>query len=321
MKKVALISSAVLLVIILLATVGGRGTVTITIFHAGSLSVPFDRAARAFQEIHPEVRFAIESGGSRSVMRKVTELGKSADIIGSSDYTAIEQLMFPDFADWYVIFASNEMVIAYTDSSMYADEIDSQNWYQILTRDGVEYGRADPDADPCGYRTLMVWQLAERYYGEAGLYEELLRGSPAGGKNVKPKETDLIAWLQSGDLDYAFEYRSIAQQHGLNFVELPPQINLSDIMYQDFYATAVVEVAGKEPGITQTQLGQPILYAVTIPKDAPSADLALEFLMFLLGPEGQSIMVESGQLAIVPAIASDIQKLPPGLREYVVERS
>ena len=117
-----------------------------------------------------------------------------------------------------------------------------------------------------------------------------------------------------------FFYRSIAQQRGLKFVELPPQIDLSDGKYADFYAQAEVEVAGRELGTTQTQVGQPILYAVTIPKNAPRAGLAVEFLQFLLGPEGQAIMEENGHTLIVPAVTNDLQKVPAALRGYVVEK-
>ena len=143
----------------------GSGSQTLTIFHAGSLAVPFDEVGEAFMEQNPDVRVQTEGGGSRTTIRKVTELGKKADIIGSADYLAIEELMFPEYADWYIIFATNEMVIIYTDKSKDQDEITADNWYQILLRDGVEYGHSDPNADPCGYRTLMVWQLAEVYYG------------------------------------------------------------------------------------------------------------------------------------------------------------
>ena len=321
LKRVKFIGLYLLLVALLVTGISCSTGATLTIFHAGSLSVPFEAAAREFNKIYPNVKVNIESAGSRITIRKVTGLGKLADIVASSDYIAIEQLMFPDFADWYVIFASNQMVIAYTDGSKYSDEINGDNWYEILTREGVEYGRADPDADPCGYRTLMLWQLAEQYYGVPGLYDRLLEGCPADGKNVRPKETALLAPLASGDLDYAFEYRSIAQQHGFKFVELPPQINLSDIQYKDFYATARVEVQGSQPGTTQTQVGQPIFYAVTIPKNAPRADLGIAFLEFLLGSEGQSIMEENGQTAIVPAVTNDLSKLPEELRDYVVETS
>lgn len=291
---------------------------TLTVLHAGSLSVPFEAAAGEFKEIYSSVDVEREPAGSRTTIRKVTELGKLADVIGSADYIAIEQLMFPDFTEWYIIFASNEIVIAYTDESKYSDEINKHNWHQILTREGVEYGHSDPDADPCGYRTLLVWQLAEQYYGMPGLYNKLMAGCP--DKNTRPKETELIALLQSGELDYAFQYRSIARQHNLRFVELPPQINLADIQYQDLYATAEVEVAGSEPGSTQTQIGQPIFYAITIPKNAPRSDLGIAFLKFLLGPEGQAIMEENGQSPIVPALTNDLQKLPLELRSYAIEK-
>ncbi len=321
MKKLVGVIFGLLLVMLMAASCQTGTKDTVTIFHAGSLGVPFAAVADAFEEIHPDIKIETESAGSRTTIRKVTELGKQADIIGSADYMAIEQLMFPDFADWYIIFVSNQMVIAYTDESKFSDEINGDNWYQILSREGVAYGRANPDADPCGYRTLLVWQLAEQYYDVPGLYDSLLADCPDGGKYIRSKETELIAPLQSGDLDYAFFYRSIAEQHGLKFVELPSQIDLSDVKYTDFYAQAEVEVVGRELGSIQTQIGQPIFYAVTIPKNAPRVDLAVEFLQFLLGPEGQLIMEENGHRLIVPAVTNDLTKVPTELRDYVVEKS
>ena len=290
----------------------------LTVFHAGSLAAPLDAVAERFTGHYPDVAVERELAGSRTTIRKVTELGKSADIIASADYVAIEQLMFPDYADWYIIFASNEMGIAFTDTSKFGDEINVDNWYQVLTREGVEYGRSDPNADPAGYRTLMVWQLAEQYYDVPGLYEQLFAGSPE--KNIRPKETDLIALLDSGDLDYAFEYRSIAVQRGLRYLELPPQINLADAGYTDFYASAKVEVAGSQPGETDTQIGQPILYAITIPESALRPELGIAFIRFLLGSEGQAIIEQLGQVPVIPAIAGNHHKIPSELKEYVVER-
>jgi len=76
-------------------------------------------------------------------------------------------------------------------------------------------------------------------------------------------------------------------------------------------------VNGKEPGEGTTVVGAPIIYGVTIPKNAPHPDLAIAFLKFLLGAEGQAIMAENGQPPIVPAIASDAMKLPQELRDFV----
>ena len=285
------------------------------IFHAGSLTVPVAELTQAFQAQHPGVTFETEAAGSRTTARKVSELEREADLVMSADYTVIDNLLIPEFADWNIQFARNTMVIAYTDQAQYADEINSDNWYEILTRDGVIYGHSDPNADPCGYRTLLVWQLAEVHYGVPGLYVMLEEHCPP--ENVRPKETDLLALMQSGDIDYAFEYRSIAVQHGLKFVELPDEINLSMVEQADFYGQATVEVSGTEPGTTITQVGKPIVYGVTIPKNAPSPDLAIEFVKFLLGPEGQAIMEAQGQPPIVPPVASDADALPAELQTLV----
>jgi len=120
--------------------------------------VPFAEINDAFNEIYPDVEIFAEGAGSATTIRKVTELEKEGGVIGSADYTLIPALMYPDYADWYIIFASNQMCLTYTDTSAYADEINSDNWYEILQNEGVAYGRSDPDQDPCGYRTLMVWQ-------------------------------------------------------------------------------------------------------------------------------------------------------------------
>jgi molybdate/tungstate transport system substrate-binding protein len=285
------------------------------IMHAGSLTLPVRELTEAFRAKHPNVAFETEAAGSRTTARKVSELGREADLVMSADYSVIDNLLIPDFADWNIRFARNTMVIAYTDQSQYADEIDSDNWYDVLTREGVVYGHSEPDADPCGYRALMVWQLAENHYNEPGLYGRLDENCPP--ENVRPKETDLIALMQSGDMDYAFNYRSIAVQHDLNFVELPEEINLSMVKHADFYSHAEVELSGSEPGETITARGKPIVYGVTVPKMAPSPDLAVAFVEFLVSREGQAILDEHGQPPIVPPVAADKGKLPAALQALV----
>lgn len=286
---------------------------TLQIYHAGSLTVPFELVSDEFNKLYPDVEILREAAGSATTIRKVTELHKEGGVVGSADYTLIPELMFPDYTEWYMIFASNQMCIVYTEKSQFANEINSDNWYEILQREGVTYGRSDPDQDPCGYRTLLVWQLAEKHYNASGLYDKLYEGL---GDFMRPKETDLIALLESGDLDYAFEYSSLAAQHDLESVKLPPEINLADTNFTDFYAQANVDIAGKEPGEKITIIGKPIVYGVTIPKDFPRQELAIAWVDFLLGPAGVAIMEANGQPAIVPAITNDASKLPEALKKY-----
>ena len=322
MKRASVISLFLSLVIALTLIVGcssSKPTPTselsgkLPIFHAGSLTMPFAQVSEEFNKLYPDVEILTEGAGSQTTIRKVTELQKECGVIGSADYTLIPQLMFPEYADWYIVFATNQMCIAYTDSSQFADEIDDSNWYEILQRDGITYGRSDPDQDPCGYRTLMVWQLAEAHHDAPGLYDKLYE---AEGDKVRSKSVDLIALLESGDLDYAFEYSSVAAQHDLNYVVLPPEINLSSEEFRDFYGTAEVEISGKKPGEMITKKGKPIVYGVTIPGNFPNQEIAVAWVNFLLSPEGMAIMEANGQPPVIPAITNDRSKLPGELREY-----
>ncbi|MBP7342917.1 MAG: tungstate ABC transporter substrate-binding protein WtpA [Syntrophaceae bacterium] len=284
------------------------------VFIAGSLTVPFKAVTKAFNQKYPKVDVLIEGGGSATTIRKVTELKREGGVIGSADYKIVPKLMFPDYADWYIIFASNQMVLCYTEKSKFAKEITAGNWFEILQKNGVTYGRSDPDQDPCGYRTLMVWQLAEKHYGIAGIYGKLFG---AKGDTMRAKSVDLIALLQSGDLDYAFEYDSVAKQHGLKYVQLPERINLSSARHEAFYAQAKVSIKGKKPGEKIELTGEPILYAVTIPKNYSDQKKALSFVEFLLSDEGIKAMEATGQTAVRPAVASDKGKLPAALQKYV----
>ena len=287
----------------------------LTIFHAGSLTVPVHHLTEAFQEKHPGVRFRTEAAGSRTTARKISELERQADVVMSADYEVIDTLLVPDFASWNILFARNTMVIAYTDRSRYARDINGQNWHRILLREDVRFGHSDPDADPNGYRTLMVWRLAETHYREPGLYQQLDAASPQA--YVRPKSTDLIALLQTGDLDYAFSYRSVALQHALQAVTLPDDINLGRLDYADTYDQVKVTLNGREPGDSLSRQGQPILYGLTIPDNAPNPELAVEFLTFLFSAEGRSIMKEHHQLPLHPPTSPDVNRLPLPLQSLV----
>lgn len=287
----------------------------VIVFHAGSLSVPMKHIEEAFEKQNPDVDVLRESSGSRTAARKVSDLGKKSDIVASADYTVIYNLLIPDYADFCVNFATNEMVLMHRDDSKYSDDINGKNWHQVLLKEDVQYGHSDPNKDPCGYRSQLVWQLAENYYNEKGLYEDLKKQCPP--KHVRPKETDLIALLESNILDYIFIYRSVAVQHDMSFVELPPQINLGDPRHANMYTTAAVDVSGKKPGETIIHRGKPIVYGVTLVKQPANKTDAVAFLRFMLGEEGQAIIKSDGQKPIAPPVTREYNSLPDELKEIV----
>lgn len=288
----------------------------IIIFNAGSLSIPLKEISEAFNKLYPNVEVLREAAGSRVCARKITELKKPCDIMASADFSVIDTLLIPKFAAWDIHFATNEMAIMYRPDSKYAKEINSANWYKILLEKGVQYGHSDPNSDPCGYRSLLTWQLAEKYYKAPGLYQKLAADCPL--QNVRPKETDLIALLESGQLDYVFIYRSVCEQHHLPYVRLPDQINLGSPAYADFYKQASLKISGKKPGAFIEVTGAPMVYGLTIPKDAPDRQWAVKYLAFVLGPQGRAIMEKNGQHAIFPAsVSGDGSQLPVELKQLV----
>ncbi|MCF8228688.1 MAG: tungstate ABC transporter substrate-binding protein WtpA [Bacteroidales bacterium] len=292
----------------------GKISGDLIIFHAGSLSVPFQQIADSFQSIHPHVNILREAAGSVACARKITELNKPCDIMASADYQVINKLLIPEYTDWAIKFASNEMVIAYENHSRYSDQIHEQNWYKILNKEDVIYGRSDPNSDPCGYRTVLLADLASDYYDLPELKAKLLAKD---NEYIRPKETDLIALLQTGSIDYMFIYRSVAQQHQLKYVSLPDSINLKKPELTSFYQTAEVEIHGNKPGSVITQKGEPMVYGVTICRAAPNKKTAMKFLEYLLSQNsGMKIMEMNGQPSVIPAYTKTYNKLPDELRKF-----
>ncbi|NDV18496.1 tungstate ABC transporter substrate-binding protein WtpA [Pseudodesulfovibrio sp. JC047] len=290
----------------------------LVIFHAGSLSVPFAAMEKAFEAKYPGIDVQRESGGSTKMARLISEVGKPADIMASADYVVINKNLIPKFASWNVRFATNQMVLCYTDKSKFANEINSNNWTDILQKDGVVWGHSDPNLDPCGYRSIMVLQLAEKFYKKPGLADALIASRPE--KNVRPKSVELISLLQSGHMDYAWEYLSVAVQHGLKYITIDNHMNLSDYTLTDFYSQARVKVSGKKPGTFIERVGKSITYGITKLDTAKNPEAAEAFLAYMFDPEGGlKILKDMGQPPFEPVRTDEagMNKLPASLKTLV----
>ncbi len=285
----------------------------LVVFNAGSLAKPFNDLLRAFKAKHPGVIPAQENSGSLEAARKLTELGKIPDVIGVADYGVIPKLLIPEHATWFATFARNSMVLIYTDQSLAADEINGQNWWQVLLRPEVRTGRSDPTLDPNGYRTLMVFQLAEKFYKRPGLAGRLERALPP--KYIRPKEADLTALVQAGELDYSWSYASIASTAGLRHVELPPEVDLSDPKLARWYAQARVWTPGsrRTAGDSVEFRGEPIVYALTIPTAAQHPQTGKAFVRFIFSPEGQAILKNNGFMLLEKPVLGGPGRPPAGL--------
>ncbi|MBM3906552.1 MAG: substrate-binding domain-containing protein [Gemmatimonadetes bacterium] len=269
-----------------------------TVYNAAALGPPLRDALQEFAGTPPRLVTAQENAPSLEVVRKVTELGVVPDILAVADEQLLADLILPQHASWYVRFGTNAIVLAYGPKARFSDEIRTDNWWQVLLRPGVEVGRSDMRVDPSGYRADMVMQLAEQFYGQPGLTARLRATIPE--RNIRRAEADLSAHLETGELDYGWTYENLAKAHGLRYVTLPPEINLSDPAHAERYRSAEVSLPSPR-GMPPLRLrGAPILFALTVPSNAAQGDLAFEFVRFLLSPSGRDALRRSG-FALLPA--------------------
>ena len=164
----------------------------------------------------------------------------------------------------------------------------------------------------------MLLQLAEREYDDPYLFEDMMMGrftSPVTvtrrrrgvdvievpeiletrrGSNLvlRGASIQLVALLESGDLDCAFEYESVARQHGLEYVRLPSAIDLGEAGRRADYRRVEVKLDFRRfASVKPVFRGDVIRYAFTDPgqRSGPGAGRPT-FVAFLLGDEGRRIL-------------------------------
>jgi molybdate/tungstate transport system substrate-binding protein len=316
------------------------------VFEADSLMVPFARIEKEFEAQNPDIDVELQAHGSIQVIRQVTELGQDVDVVAVADYSLIPMLMYatkmPDgrqYADWYIKPATNTMVLAYTANSKYADQLTADNWYDIVSRPDVKFGLADPRMDAVGYRTLMLDSLAETYYKKDDILRDMLGNSfkqpitelTANGKTtvtvpelLEPSDDhmvlrganmQLLALLESNDVDYTFDYKSVVLQHKLKYIELPPEINLGDTSLASQYNKVVVKLDFRRfQTVDPVFAGVPIGYGLTIANNSKHQPEAVRFLQFILGTDGQGIFNECNHPELIPPECDSPAALPDVLK-------
>ncbi|MGI6096898.1 MAG: substrate-binding domain-containing protein [Dethiobacteria bacterium] len=267
------------------------------IYHAGSLNLPFSSLEEGFNRLFPHVRLQRTAGGSVELAKQIRDAGDPVDLFASADYAVVDNLLISGHADWNLLFARNSLVLLYSAQSKYAEQVNSDNWIEILRDNNVYYAQSNPEKDPVGYRTLLMWQLAERYYAEQGLYNDLIKSER---RIIAEGSAKLVSMLEDGKADYIFEYESVARQlasRGDSFcwLKLPPAIDLSDYALAHYYRSASVLIKDHKEQAPKKLFGEPIVYSLTIPKTVTNLAMANAFLKFLFEKnKGIKIMREAG---------------------------
>ena len=313
---------------------------TLVIYHHGSPTPAIEAAQKVFEARYPDVKVMREKDDALTNMRKVTDLGKLADIVYTDDYSIIPPVMFPKYADFWIRYAHDEMTLAYAPNSKYAKEINPDNWYRILERPDVKWGIADPNAGPDGYFSLGQIVLSNIHYKDPGLFNRLVGANTAikatenGGQyvidcpeNLNPKAPKVIIrpdpetlypMILAGEIDYAFGYMGSVIGEGpagIKTVDLPPQIDLSDMsLVANTYNRVTINMFSDRPERRiSVKLGAKA-NGLTIPLNAPNKEAAINFLEIFLGTTGQDALKGVHITPMTPAETNDISRVPEKLR-------
>ncbi len=282
------------------------------VMYAGSLVKIFEQDLGPVFQNKTGYTYTGEGRGSLQIANMILDGQRRPDVFVSAGTLPINKLINSTgsvaskspIAHGLSKFASAEMVIAYSPISKFHTDLEKAKkglvpWYQVLSEPGFKFGRTDPDLDPKGYYTIVMSKLANSYYKDPNIKQKIL-DDDKNSKQLFPEET-LITTLETGHLDAIAAYKHEAIARGLQYITLPPQINLGNPSYSDFYKTATYTLSSG-----QTIQGEPVYFSVTIPDTYKNLAGAQAFVKFLLSSDGSTILQRDGLDRIKPDIQGHI---------------
>lgn len=291
----------------------------ISVLYAGSLANIMEHQIGPAFDKATGYTFQGEGKGSSALATEITGHLRTPDIFISADPKVDQSLMGASngsYVSWYMNLARTQLVIGYNPDSKFATDFraaasGSKSWYQVLEESGLRLGRTDPELDPKGVSTLLMFDLAQTYYNQPGLKEKIL-GADENASQVFPEET-LVARLGAGQLDAGVFYLNEAKAANIPYITLPDQINLGNPAYASTYAA----VHWTDPKTGKVHTGAPILYTITIPSTAKNKAGAIAFANFMLSSQGQSLLQEDGVLSTPFKLTGDASAVPQQLQQYI----
>ena len=286
---------------------------SVSVLYAGSLATVMEEGVGPAFSKATGHEYKGEAHGSLGAARLIRDGLRTPDVFISADPSVNQTVLMgsenQDLVTWFMTFASSQLVVAYNAKSRFAADFQAASagtvpWYEVLGKSGMTFGRGDPTIDPKGYRTLFLFDLAGKHYQRPEI--PALLGDPLNPAQVLP-EVSLLARVESGQFDAGIFYKHEIFAQKIPFVSLPPEINLSDPKFADFYSQA-----SYTPPEGDKVTGAPILFTVTIPKTVQNQAAAEAFVRFLLA--SPDLLKAFGFGIVEHRVGGDREQIPPDLR-------
>jgi molybdate/tungstate transport system substrate-binding protein len=237
--------------------------------------------------------------------------------VGGDNITPLE----PKFTKWYAQYAGTSMVVAYNPNSKYASQFKAfadgskplSGLFTLLETPGLKLGRTDPNIDPQGRDFIYMLELAQSYYHLPSNTVAKILGTSDYGSSTSSQiyaESSLDSTLQSGQLDASSAFITQAVELHLDYIPLPPAINLGSVALAAQYAKATVSIT--VDGAKTTKSGSPQWLDITIiGKPTPAA---IAFVRYTLSPTGLALYKKGGFSLAKPVVTGDTSAIPAAIR-------
>lgn len=234
----------------------------------------------------------VKSGGSFADANQIAA-GAPDDVFISVALSATSPTYLKNLSsNWAVGFASDQMVLAYSNSTQtsaatgvinLANTAEKSNatadwnsFYTSLTSGSVKIGISNPVSDPAGLRGWLVLEAAG-YLCSGGNQQAYVSPLLQDKGNVTgTNAAALVAPLQAGQIQFLFIYKSAAVTDKLSFLTLDSHVNLGSSNLSSFYSKFSYEDSA---GATK---GAAIVLCITIPLSAVDTVEALEFVQYVV---------------------------------------
>jgi molybdate transport system substrate-binding protein len=246
---------------------------TVEVFHADSLAGPMAALKKSFEAKNVGVTLKFTPGTSKALAERILK-GEVCDVFAPSSPAVIDEDLMgkkaggasQDAASWYVVFSANEMAVITAKGNPLAIR-------QIadLAKPEVKFARITAEKDLGTARTVEFLKRAANLEGKPELAQKITDGATPA--NSVP---DIVRAVREGQANAGVVYLSaaVAAKNDVEIVRFPASVNMSEA----------------------------IRNAATVTGTAKNPKEAADFVRFVLTPEGQKILEDTGQPPIVPAL-------------------
>jgi molybdate transport system substrate-binding protein len=249
----------------------------VEVFHADSLAGPMRELKKAFEEKNKDVTINLTSGVSKQLAEGILK-GDACDVFAPSSPVVVDEDLMNrkvagsdrDAASWYVIFSGNEMVVITAKGNPLGIRQVSD-----LAKPEVKFVRVTAAKDLATGRSIEFLKRAAALEGKPELAQTIIDASVVDpSRPTSVPET--VRAVREGNASAGVVYYSaaVAARNDVEIIRFPASVNMSD----------AIQNAALVPGTAKN------------PREANA------FVRFLLTPEAQTILKETGQPPIVPAI-------------------